>query len=88
VLTEVQTDVTKNMKNDSDCAELPRIKVSLTIKSAKQTLAPNSQLKAMPWLRWSVTGISPKRPRFMPRPIHVRFAVDKVAMGQVLLRVH
>lgn len=35
---------------------------------------------AMPWLRWSVTGLFPMSLRFNPRPAHV---VDRVAYGQV-----
>jgi hypothetical protein len=34
-----------------------------------------------------VTGLSPRRPGFAPRSIHVGFVVDKVALGQVFLRV-
>jgi hypothetical protein len=43
--------------------------------------------KAVPWLRDSVAGISPQRPGFNTRPVHVRFVVDKVAMEQVSLIV-
>jgi hypothetical protein len=42
---------------------------------------------AVPWLRSLVTGLSPRRPGFAPRSIHVGFVVDKVALGQVFLRV-
>jgi hypothetical protein len=42
---------------------------------------------AVPWLRWLVTGLSPRRPGFAPGSIHVGFAVDKVALGHVSLRV-
>jgi hypothetical protein len=41
----------------------------------------NSRGKAMPWLRQLVAGLSMK----MPRSVHVRFVVDKVALGQVFL---
>jgi hypothetical protein len=34
-----------------------------------------------------VTCLSPRRPRFDPRSVHVGFMVDKVALGQVFLRV-
>jgi acyl-CoA thioesterase len=34
-----------------------------------------------------VAGLSPWRPGFVPRSIHVGFVVDKVALGQVFLRV-
>jgi hypothetical protein len=34
-----------------------------------------------------VAGLSPRRPVFAPGSIHVEFVVDKVALGQVFLRV-
>jgi hypothetical protein len=40
-------------------------------------------LLAVPWLRRLVAGLSPRRPRFDPRPVHLGFVVDKVALGQV-----
>jgi hypothetical protein len=43
--------------------------------------------KVMPWLRWLVTGLSPRRPRFAPWPVPVGFMVDKVALGQGFLQV-
>jgi hypothetical protein len=45
-----------------------------TQKNSKKTLS-----KVVPWLRWLVAGISPRR----PGSIHVGFVVDKVALGQV-----
>jgi hypothetical protein len=38
---------------------------------------------AVPWLRRLVAGLSPRR----PASVHVGFVVDKVALGQVFLRV-
>jgi hypothetical protein len=43
--------------------------------------------KAVPWLRWLVAGLSPRRPGFEPGSIHVGFVVDKVALGQVFSEV-
>jgi hypothetical protein len=40
---------------------------------------------AVPWLRSLVAGLSPRR--FSPGSIRVGFVVDKVALGQVFLRV-
>jgi hypothetical protein len=37
----------------------------------------------VPWLRRLVAGLSPRRPGFDPGSVHVRFVVDKVALGQV-----
>jgi hypothetical protein len=37
----------------------------------------------MPRLRWLVTGLSSGRPGLNPKPVHVGFLVDKVALGQV-----
>ena len=36
---------------------------------------------------WSVAGLSPRRPGFIPRSFHVRFMVDTVALVQVNLSV-
>jgi hypothetical protein len=44
-------------------------------------------IQAVPWLRSLVAGLSPRRPWFAPGSIHVGFVVDKVALGQVFLRV-
>jgi hypothetical protein len=41
----------------------------------------------MPLLRRLVAGLSPRRPAFATRSVHVGFVVDKVALGQVFLRV-
>jgi hypothetical protein len=41
----------------------------------------------VPWLRRLVAGLSPRRPGFVPRSLYVGFVVDKVALGQALLRV-
>jgi hypothetical protein len=42
---------------------------------------------AVPWLRPLVAGISPRKTGFDVRSVHVRIIVDKVALGQVFLRV-
>jgi hypothetical protein len=42
---------------------------------------------AVPWLRSLVAGLSPRRSGFAPGSINVGFVVDKVALGQVFLRV-
>jgi len=34
-----------------------------------------------------VAGLSPRRPGFAPRSVYVGFVVDKVALGQIYLRV-
>jgi hypothetical protein len=43
--------------------------------------------RAVPWLRRLVAGLSPRRPVFAPKSVHVGFVVDKVALGQGFLRV-
>jgi small ligand-binding sensory domain FIST len=43
--------------------------------------------QAMPWFRQLVAGLSPPRCEFASRSVHVGFVVDKVALGQVFLRV-
>jgi hypothetical protein len=42
---------------------------------------------AVPWLRRLVADLSQRRPGFAPGSIHMGFAVDKVVLGQVFLRV-
>jgi hypothetical protein len=37
---------------------------------------------AVLWLRWSVTGLSPRRPWFDPRPVDALIVVDELALGQ------
>jgi hypothetical protein len=44
-------------------------------------------LKAAPWLRWLVIGLSLWRLGFGPESIHVGLVVDRVALGQVFPRV-
>jgi hypothetical protein len=39
------------------------------------------------WLRRLVAGLSPWRPGFVSKSVHVRFVADKVAVGQVYLLV-
>jgi hypothetical protein len=41
----------------------------------------------VPRLRSLVADLSPRKPVFAPGSIHVGFVVDKVAVGQVFLRV-
>jgi hypothetical protein len=43
--------------------------------------------RAVPWLRRLFPGLSQRRPLFDPRSVHVRFVVEKRALGQVSLRV-
>jgi hypothetical protein len=43
--------------------------------------------RAVPWLRSLVAGLPPRKPGFATGSIHVGFVVDKVALGQVFLRV-
>jgi hypothetical protein len=44
-------------------------------------------MEAVPWLRRLVAGLSPRRHGFDTDSVHVGFAVDKVALEQVSLRV-
>ena len=54
----------------------------LSVMRTHQVVSPT-----VPWRMWLVDGLSPWRPRFDPRPVHVGFVVDKVTLGQVFLRV-
>jgi hypothetical protein len=42
---------------------------------------------AMPWLKRLVAGPSLRRAGFAPGSVRVGFVVDKVALGQIFLRV-
>jgi hypothetical protein len=35
---------------------------------------------------WLVAGLPSRRPGFLPRPVHVRFMVDRVVVEEVFLR--
>jgi hypothetical protein len=37
----------------------------------------------LPWVRWLVQ----RRTRFDPRPVHVEYVVDKLALGQFCVQV-
>lgn len=40
--------------------------------------------RSMPWLRRLVAGVSPHRPGFNRRPVHVGFVVDRVNLGRLI----
>jgi hypothetical protein len=42
---------------------------------------------AVPWLGRLVAGLSLWGPGYVPGSVHVGFVVDKVALGQIFLRV-
>ena len=42
---------------------------------------------AVSWIRLLVAGLSLRRHSFDPRSVHVRFVVEKVALGRTLLSV-
>jgi hypothetical protein len=43
--------------------------------------------RAVPWLRWSVAGLSSRRHVFNHSPLHVGFVVSKVALRQIVFPV-
>jgi hypothetical protein len=45
------------------------------------------QSRAVPWLRWLGSGLSPRRPGFASGSIYVGFVVDKVTLAQGFLRI-
>jgi hypothetical protein len=47
----------------------------------------NSIHWAVPWLRRLIAGLSRRRSGFDPGSVHVGYVVDKMALGQVFLRV-
>jgi hypothetical protein len=56
-------------------------------RSIRRPVRLTVALKAVPWLRSLVAGLSPRVPGFAPGSIRVGFVADKVALGQVFLRV-
>jgi len=44
-------------------------------------------LQALPWLRWLAASLSPQRPRFNPRRVHVVFVMNKMELRQVFHQV-
>jgi hypothetical protein len=72
--TELHFELRKSEKRHTSCSVKDRIR---TIEESR----------AVPWLRRLVAGLSPRSPVFAPRSVHVGFVVDKVALGQVFLRV-
>jgi hypothetical protein len=44
--------------------------------------------QSVSWIRRLVSGLSPRRPGFVPGSVHVWFVIDKVALERVLLWVH
>jgi hypothetical protein len=57
------------------------------VQGQRQDVNCKLPTQAVPWLRSLIAGLSERRPRFAPGSIHVGFVVDKVALGQVSLRV-
>jgi hypothetical protein len=45
-------------------------------------------MRAVPWLRRLVAGLSPRRLGFAPGSVHVVFVVGRVALGECFLRSH
>jgi hypothetical protein len=61
---------------------LEKLKFPRLVKNFRQCYE-----RAVPWLRRLVAGLSPRRPGFDPRSSPCEIVVDKVALGQVFLRV-
>jgi len=47
----------------------------------------NRILMVGPWLRLSVASLSPQRPGFDPRSFCVTFVLDRMELGQILLKI-
>jgi aspartate carbamoyltransferase catalytic subunit len=55
------------------------IKTNIFFKISTKTISVFNT--ATSWFRQLVADLSPWMPQFKPRPVHVGFVVDKVAMG-------
>jgi hypothetical protein len=62
-------------------------KNSGTLMTVGFSFGSKGSLKAVPWLRRLVAGLSLSRPGSDPGSVHVGFVVEKVALGQVFPRV-
>ena len=72
----------------SFCAYIEIIWHSCHVEFVKHAAVLQKRWRAMLWLKWLVTDLSPQRLGFDPRPFHVVFVVDKVTLGRDLHQVH
>lgn len=59
----------------------------LVFRPFSSSLRPSKGQPDHPWFRRWVAGLSPRRLGFSPRSVNVEFVLNKVALGQVSLRV-
>jgi hypothetical protein len=59
----------------------------LVFRPFSSSLRPSKGQPDHPWFRRWVTGLSPRRLGFSPRSVNVEFVLNKVALGEVSLRV-
>jgi hypothetical protein len=59
----------------------------LSISSDDVAESKVTGVSVVPYFRRLFAGLSPQRSGFAPESVHVGFVVDKVALGQVILRV-
>jgi hypothetical protein len=62
---------------------LVELKHATCVRKVSSVLVWRWLKESQEWLGQLVAGLSPRRPGFDPRPVHVGFVVDKVALGQV-----
>jgi hypothetical protein len=55
--------------------------ITVTVGSSAQLCI----IKAVPWFRRLVAGLSLQIPGFVPGSVHVGFVVDRVVLGQIFL---
>jgi hypothetical protein len=61
--------------------KLVLLDITVTVGSSAQLCI----IKAVPWFRRLVAGLSLQIPGFMPGSVHVGFVVDRVVLGQIFL---
>jgi len=84
----VQRSSTKRERQGESGILTPMSVVEDTVRRlVKQSSGGIILTGAMPRFRNLGAGISLGRPEFNPRPLHVEFVVDKVALGPDFLRV-
>jgi hypothetical protein len=79
--------------SDRDCFPVlfrpnPECLCSSYQNRARNQLLQSLSCRAMPQLRQLVASIAPQKFELNYSAVHVRFVVNKVTMGQVLLKVH
>jgi len=80
-----------------DLFDSKKISIDVPLKHVNESSGPTTGMKflrwqrvhgsMMPWFRRLIASLAPRRLKYKPRPFHVEFVVDKVALGHFFLPV-